>query len=600
MMMKSTSTGTEADRKELYTQTSRYRHWNYSRGKGLKEKREEVNNDGIARAIKAMKEEKEALLEVGNASNVSLHPDQPAVLQESDFLTWEEQVLLCRIYESKIANYCKFFKFDDMVLSTSVAFFKRFYLLNTLMDYDPKVILLTCLFLAAKVENSYIPLADFLHKVPKAPPAETILELEFVVSEGLRFEFMIPHLKWPLHGLFLDMQTYLSTVYPNKESFLNRLVETYKRAREFTTLSLYTDLSFTHMPSQIAMGCMLMASKECSFHDDMRKYISFRITWVTAESMVDLHTALQEVEDAVKAQISWKAPIEEGKRIDLKLQSCRNPEFIAESAFGGASTMASADNLALRDRANSAMESTSELQSSSFELNDAVSDMNVLGSSRSKSQLPQQKAAMVSRRGSFIVLGDSLRSAAEAVTKKSLMERMKIEGDDYKPQVALTSVHIDEQGQTILEAPTLIVGDVNPFEGFAEDLEEARATGGWLESKSPARSRAGSMARIAQSYQRADSHIENLNFFQDYLKTRLVNLNSDRILLLEKESEIRREKRRKMDLKEKERIGSRILDLERDISEKVLETQKTFSERRQHEIELDNVKAQHQMVNMDI
>ena len=33
------------------------------------------------------------------------------------------------------------------------------------MDHDPKLVLLTCLFLAAKVENSYIPLVDFLNKV---------------------------------------------------------------------------------------------------------------------------------------------------------------------------------------------------------------------------------------------------------------------------------------------------------------------------------------------------------------------------------------------------------------------------------------------------
>ncbi|KAJ1556752.1 hypothetical protein HK405_001919, partial [Cladochytrium tenue] len=42
---------------------------------------------------------------------------------------------------------------------------------------------------------------------------------------------------------------------------------------------------------------------------------------------------LGEVEAAVTARRGWTPPLAEGKRIDLKLQGCRNPEFLPDSAL---------------------------------------------------------------------------------------------------------------------------------------------------------------------------------------------------------------------------------------------------------------------------
>ncbi|KAJ1565712.1 hypothetical protein HK405_011756 [Cladochytrium tenue] len=182
-----------------------------------------------------------------------------------------------------------------------------------------------------------MPLSDFLAQVPKAPPAETILSLEFVVSRGILFNYLIAHVRWPLHGLFLDLQTYLQTVYAGRvntqQEAVKRLVETYAKGREYAALSLYTELTFTHAPSQIAMGCFRLAAQEHAFVDEFDKYLSFRINWMPAEKLVDLHAKLGEVEAAVTARRGWTPPLAEGKRIDLKLQGCRNPEFLPDSAL---------------------------------------------------------------------------------------------------------------------------------------------------------------------------------------------------------------------------------------------------------------------------
>ena len=154
-------------------------------------------------------------------------------------------------------------------------FFKRFYLENSVIEYDPKLYLLACVFLASKVENANIPVADFLSKIPKAPTAAALLESEFILCRGLKFEFSIQHIKWPLYGLFLDMQTYLranidGTSKRNATSFGNLLInlkDSYLKSVEYYKISLHTDLVFTHWPSQIAMGCFYLASKNVDFSD---------------------------------------------------------------------------------------------------------------------------------------------------------------------------------------------------------------------------------------------------------------------------------------------------------------------------------------------
>ncbi|KAI8850498.1 hypothetical protein BC829DRAFT_442103 [Chytridium lagenaria] len=347
----------------MHTQTARYRGtWHYPRGKGLKEKRIEVNEDGVRRVREAMTEE-------------AMIDGKPAPTFDTNmFITWEEQHKMCLFYETKIVSYCKVFKFDNdgTVQATAITFFKRFYLNNTIMDYDPKLILLTCLFLAAKVENSHMPLTDFLAKVPRAPPAEMILELEFILCKGLGFHFMVQPLKWPLHGLFLDMQAYLLSKYTNAKSVelrdgLAKLANSYAAAIETGQKWLHTDLVFTHWPSQVAMSCFLLGSQKCGFRDEVERYITFRMaeelsgpgapnwvkesggflaeedgiggssgiqgqeesTSVSSDRMVQLKILLGEVED-VLSNAEAAVDKDEAKRIDTKLQGSRNPEFIKE------------------------------------------------------------------------------------------------------------------------------------------------------------------------------------------------------------------------------------------------------------------------------
>jgi cyclin H len=53
-------------------------------------------------------------------------------------LTPDEELLLVRLYVSKITQLCGFFRFPEEVEATAVSYLKRFYLKNTVMDWHPK------------------------------------------------------------------------------------------------------------------------------------------------------------------------------------------------------------------------------------------------------------------------------------------------------------------------------------------------------------------------------------------------------------------------------------------------------------------------------
>ncbi|KAI9319577.1 hypothetical protein DFJ73DRAFT_924784, partial [Zopfochytrium polystomum] len=60
--------------------------------------------------------------------------------------------------------------------------------------------------------------------------------------------------------------------------------------------------------------------------------------------------------------------------------------------------------------------------------------------------------AMVSRQGSFILIGDSLRATAEAVTRKAARNRRSVDGEQFRSLVALAPVTVDETGKATVDA----------------------------------------------------------------------------------------------------------------------------------------------------
>lgn len=220
----------------LYGQTSQARRWYFTSAQ-LEEMRQAVHAGAVSRVLQKSQGQ-------ASAHGAPLAASPP----ESESLLW-----LVRFYTSKIPGLCKAFRFPLSVDAAACAFMHRFYLRHSPIEYSPKDVMLTCLYLASKTENATLTLKEFagriaagsskpaVNKRPSVPASATsngegahnagsrggnqqqapplqalhaqaanavsraILQLEFAVCQALNFEFAIHGAHRALAGILIDL-----------------------------------------------------------------------------------------------------------------------------------------------------------------------------------------------------------------------------------------------------------------------------------------------------------------------------------------------------------------------------------------------------------
>ncbi|KAJ1655258.1 hypothetical protein IWQ61_004958 [Dispira simplex] len=287
----------------LYKQTSQYRNWRFS-PEQLHEIRQSTHQAGVLRARKNIHAERDEL-----QRRSLLVPEQTE--DQVKYLSVDDELTLCNYYENMADNYARHFKQPHLVKATAITFMKRFFLFNTVMDYPPKNIMLTCLYLATKTENRFIQIEDFVKPIPKVTTKD-ILDYEFTVCQGLKFEFTVHHPYSALYGYFLDCQ--------NNIKSMALLTQVYNKAMDWCHKSIFTDLMFIYFPSQIALACMKLAGQELDWDIDvyLRQKFPDGNTVQRLDIMVDHITFILK---------EYKSPTPNVVRdIDRRLTFCRNPE----------------------------------------------------------------------------------------------------------------------------------------------------------------------------------------------------------------------------------------------------------------------------------
>lgn len=256
---------------DLYRNSTQYRLWSFTEEQ-LKDKRADVTASGRRIVLKKLK-----VLCDSSENNYNFE-DLKNLLE---LVSEEEEMKEISYYVGVLQKLStSVLKLPSQVRATAIAFLKRFYLTHSVMEYHPKKILSTCLFLAAKSENCFMSpktLAEYLGK--KTTP-ESILELEFTIVQSLCFTLLCHHPYRPLHGFFFDFQSVLIRKHPNgvvvvrKDEKTNekkkvrikfpqdRVMKGYIAAREYIDHSLISDASFLYTPPQIALACFLKVDEE--------------------------------------------------------------------------------------------------------------------------------------------------------------------------------------------------------------------------------------------------------------------------------------------------------------------------------------------------
>lgn len=290
---------------DFFTQSTQYKNWTLKSKEELENNRKQLHSKAL-----------EKINEYHKANNMKISDPPP---------TFEELHRLSHFYVSKIFDYCKYFKFPLRLCHTAITFFQRFYSFQhgfSMFEFDPKEILITCIFLATKTEHCYISLSDYLKKLPKIE-INTIKKLEFVVCKSLNYQFFVHHALFPLRGIFYDLQRRINKDGKdevNKGIGLDLLQSIHDKALDLiNSRVVFSDLFFTHYPSQVGLAVFFIAAKEF-YNLDMNVLLGENHLL----SSCRLDVFIQEIQDVISAH---KSPdMNEIKRIDRLLQMWKLPE----------------------------------------------------------------------------------------------------------------------------------------------------------------------------------------------------------------------------------------------------------------------------------
>ncbi|KAK2911749.1 hypothetical protein Q8A67_003882 [Cirrhinus molitorella] len=218
----------------MYHNSSQKKYWTYDKEETLDKLRLEANQKFCSKSMSSGK---------------------PGI-NESMFLDEQEEKVLFRHYEKRLIDFCAIFKplMPKSVVGTACMYFRRFYLNNSLMEYHPRTIMLTCAYLSCKVDEFNVSSTQFVGNLQESQAGqeralEQILEYELLLIQQLNFHLVVHNPYRPLEGFLID----LKTRYPMLEN--PEMVR--KSAEDFLNRAAMTDAGLLFSPSQIALTAIL-------------------------------------------------------------------------------------------------------------------------------------------------------------------------------------------------------------------------------------------------------------------------------------------------------------------------------------------------------
>lgn len=254
-------------------------------------------------------------------------------------LTPSEELDLLRFYCSSLPDLCgpkstllnNRLRRTEKVCGTANLFLRRFFLSNSVVLFDPKKVMVACVLLASKTEDSNIDvnlLVEATEVLQSGVCNEDILSHELKVLMGLNFNLHCFHPFNPMVAFLEDLrQLLLSKVgdgedklfVSNKSGFgFPDFKSLHEISKAVINDAVFSDLVLIHAPSKIALACLFSAVETLSLvgeskeETEMWKKVdisSYILTRFTSESVEARNDLLAEVK-LISSRIS---EVKEGK-----------------------------------------------------------------------------------------------------------------------------------------------------------------------------------------------------------------------------------------------------------------------------------------------
>lgn len=241
--------------------------------------------------------------------------------EDREYLS-DEEIKKARIYFSDVIQLLgKKLSLRQRVVATATVFFRRFYLENSFIEFDPRLFAPGCLYLAAKVEECITHARNFERKMQEIDAhwpynMNDILESEYYVLEEMNFYLVVYHPYRPFVQYANDAKVDAGVL----EMGWNLVSDSYR-----------TDMALLYPPHIIALAALLMAA--------FKKGVNIRSWFATLN--VEMKEVWTVIDQLFSLYIVWnKMNDEEMKtiltKINKKWENLRNgnPSQGSHSASG--------------------------------------------------------------------------------------------------------------------------------------------------------------------------------------------------------------------------------------------------------------------------
>ncbi|QCE15182.1 cyclin-H1-1-like isoform X2 [Vigna unguiculata] len=232
-------------------------------------------------------------------------------------LSIEQEKCVRVYYESNVHNVCKKFPLPRKVQATALIFFKRFYLRWSVMEHQPKYIMLACIYAACKIEEYYVS-AEELSKSVVLQDHQMILNYEMIVYQSLEFDLIVYAPYRAVEGFINNMEEFCHCYEGDDQ--LPRLKTLQEKADLEVDKMMFTDASLLFPPGQLALAALRNANaihKVIDFDSYLRSIFG-------RQSSMHKMSELSESLNAIDSWVSkYEIPSKKVKNhIDRKLTSC--------------------------------------------------------------------------------------------------------------------------------------------------------------------------------------------------------------------------------------------------------------------------------------
>uniref|UniRef100_A0A7S1SZD7 Cyclin N-terminal domain-containing protein n=1 Tax=Tetraselmis chuii TaxID=63592 RepID=A0A7S1SZD7_9CHLO len=270
-------------------------------------------------------------------------------------LDLEEDLLLQKYYQKKIQEVCRsVLHLPPKVAASAIQLFKRFTLSTSLLEHDAVKLMLTCIYVACKVEESYLNVEDLCTRLSLRDYKGAVLENEVLLLQAVDFDMVIYNAFRPLDGLFASLQEWVGAgreggapeaLFEGGES---RLAEARSAATSAIDALQLSDAPLLHPPGLLALAAMKNGLRVLSKEEGLFATVLHHILLRKRET-VESSVATNGGEDVAASVLAGIAAVDKLgmagaeklsgdnlKTLDLKLRKCRSPLLNSQSRLSKA------------------------------------------------------------------------------------------------------------------------------------------------------------------------------------------------------------------------------------------------------------------------